>query len=304
MCLHYEERPDRDPIAIDEVPIKFSITVDPEYFRLSFSESERVRTWVPLTMNVSTQTGSPFCTNNQKIYYDNSTGHVNPMPVIMTAEIDDPTLTSLVLNKEKIKDQRKELTIQSECHPDTGICTADLSVELDPVVIFSQSNLYPSVVFGYVPSFTQKITVSNIGLDEYNYVYNAAVNITFPADMIFSTVSIDAANVNCQMMESYLLCKLSDDGPINKDEKVHTFGIEFDIPDITQPTYLDISVEVIVDDPTIDEDSGNNVAGRVIEVKELADLMINGGASRSKVAFNNQYTVVNKAIGSPGIEIK
>ena len=300
----YEERKDRDPLLIDEIPIKFSIAVDPEYFRLSFSASEQVLTWEPPTMNVSTKARSPFCTNNKEIVYDNSTGNVQPLPVIMTAEIDDPTLTSLVLNQEIIKsDGATELTIQSECHPDTGICKADLTVEIDPAVTFAESNLYPVVVFGYVKSFEQKITVSNIGTDQYNYVYNAAVKITFPTDIMeFSSVSVDS-NVNCYMNDTYLLCELFDDGPLNSD-KVQTFGIEFDISNITEVTKLNIKAEAIVDDPTIDVNHGNNAAEKTMEVKELADLLIDGGATRSKVAFNNQYTIVNRAIGSPELDIK
>ena len=306
MCLRYEQRPDRDPLTIDEVPIKFQIDVDPDYFRLSFSENERVRSWIPQTMNVSTTGSNPFCTSNKEIFYDNSTGNVQPMPVIMTAEIDDPSLTSLVLNQEIIKSRNTELTIQSECHPDTGICTADLTVDLDPTVMFDESKIYPSVVFGYVRSFTQMITVTNIGTNQYNYVYNAAVKVRFPSSMAFATVSVDESNVNCKMIEdqNYLLCKLSDDGPINKDDRVHRFGLEFDISDLTQSSSLNFDVEVIVDDPTVDEGSGNNEASKVILVKELADLIINGGAARKKLAFNNKYTIVNRAIGSPDVDIK
>jgi len=275
VCLRYEQRPDRDPLTINEVPIKFQIDVDPEHFRLSFSSNERVRSWIPQTMNVSTTGSNPFCTSNKKIYFDNSTGNVQPLPVIMTAEIDDPSLTSLVLNQEIIKSRNTELTIQSECHPDTGICTADLAVELDSSVTFPESNIYPSVVLGYVSSFTQLITVTNVGTSQYNYVYNAAVKVTFPSGMVFLTVSVDEANVNCKMIEeeNYLLCKLSDDGPINKDDRVHRFGLEFDISEVRQPSALDFEVEVIVSDPTVDEGEGNNVASKVIWVKELADLL-------------------------------
>jgi len=307
VCLLYKDRVGREPLDIAQIPIKMTIEVDPVHKRLSFSDKERVIYWHPLTLNVSTRnpTMTKTCTNLADIYYDNSTGNVQPMPVILKADIDDPRLTSLVLNQELIRSKHTELKIQSECDPVTGICRADLIVGLSDGEVYDESNKYPSVVYGYVQSFTQKITVSNIGTEEYNHVYNAAVKVTFPPEISYSTVSIDAGNVLCSMNETFLLCKLSDDGPINSGNLVQTFGIEFDISNITEATKLNIGVEVIIDgDPTIDEDLGNNKAEKVVYVRELADLLINGGAGRSKVAFNNKYTIVNRAIGSPDLDVK
>ena len=305
--MEYEANVEGDPLTTESLPVNFEIKLDTGdgFSRVNFHyQNGGISSIWNEKLNVSTLGLSKECTNTVDLVYDDSTGNVQPMPVLIDASLDDVLgLRSLILDQVLIKGAETSLTIQSECHPETGICYVDMTVEVEEKTYYEENNVYPAVVFGYIKSIKKKITVSNIGTAKlYNYAYDIVVRITLPEDVVYDDNSGEYVTVESK--GTHVECTLLNEGPINDDGKNHTFYLTFDISKILEAKDLEFTVETIVNKPTVDSDPSNNNVTSIVKVRKFADLIINGGSNRNRVPFNNQYTVVNKAIGSPAVVIK
>ena len=308
VCMEYEPIIDGDPITIKSLPVNFEIKLDTGdgFSRVSFNfDDGKTSSFWKGKLEVATEDNSQVCTRTIDISYDNSTGNVQPMPVKFAAGLADVLgLSSLILDQGLIQDAETSLTIQSNCHPESGICDVDMKVDVDEKTLFDEQDLYPEVVFSYVNSITKKITVSNVGTAElYNYAYDIVVNVSLPENVIYNDYIGEHIRVDSK--GSYVECYLLNEGPINEELiRSQTFYLTFDISSIAEATDLVFKVDTVVNDPTVDSDLTNNNMDAVVNVGKLADLIINGMSNRNRVPFNNQYTVVNRAIGSPDVIIR
>jgi len=163
------------------------------------------------------------------------------------------------------------------------------------------------VVLGYVPKITLPITVSSKGP---HHSYGTALNVTLPPYMAYKQIKQIPGHPlqigRCDLMHGpsgiqHLLCRMPD--PMLPDSE-EVFGLEFKLVNMTEPADIVVKAQVIVKEPSYEQAMVDNSITYTISVQQLAELSIRGGSTQRRLPYNNQYSVVNAAIGTLGPDVR
>ena len=306
ICLLYKGNKTNVNIQIN---LKVSLDTSLESNRVYFDYYSPKSHWdTSLNVDLSDKTTS-ICSPQKSVYLHDRIEDVRPVEVSVSAklaEISESFDDRKVLNQKVIRETKASIAIITKCNEKTGKCKVDLNLSI-PDYKYEKSDKYPAVVYNKVNYVYPRFVIRNNYKGSYNYTYNAIVDIKLPVHLEYEEVrsSNVGEKVSCVSMSDLLKCKVPSVGPLNEPSKSEQeFVLKLKLVNVSAPIDQVIKATVKPSEPSVEENSDDNSGELVIAIKELADLVIRGGATQAKIAFNNKYTLLNNIIASKEIDIK
>eukprot|EP00116_Pleurobrachia_bachei_P004947 sb/3465209/ len=224
---------------------------------------------------------------------------LDPIVFTLTGGIVDGPDTSFSarksLNVDLLSAAQLSLPVTSDCPSSTRQCMTDMKIEFGKLSYLGQDK-HP-LVYGTVEQFTLPLLVTNTGPDT---AYGASLYLSIPSSVPLlgpPKCSIDKEKTaeNKAGITRYV-CPLQT--ARLKPGTSEISDIQLNIRDITNATAIQINAFVTVQKPSKLVKSA--VGEYVTTLENLIDLIVLGGSTQSRIAFNNKYSVSNKVLGYTG----
>ena len=306
ICLEYKGN---KTDAIIQVNLTIFLDANIDSNRVYFDYDSPKSQWdTSLRVNLDDAT-TKICSQQKNVYLHDGIQDVRPVEVAVAAELAT-TAESFdarkVLNQKVIRETKSSIAIITKCNEETGKCKVDLNLSI-PDYEYEKSDKYAAVVYNKVNYIYPRFVIRNNYKGSYNYTYNAIVDIKLPVHLEYEEVrsSNVGEKVSCESMIDLLKCKVPSVSPLNDPSKSEQeFVLKLKLVNVSSPIDQVIEATVKPSEPSVEENSDDNSGELVIAIKELADLVIRGGATQARVYFNNKYTLVDNLIGSNEVDIR